>query len=283
MPVDPLSAGALVGYVASGAAGALVKSLAEKGASWLIDAARAQSPVVQQKMNANLNNLVKHLAARVERLEAEIPPEILANAMDDPSTALLFRKALMNGSATDNDDRHAVLAAIIENRLRGGAEDMVALIGGGACEIVSTLSEKQMRWLAVLVRIYVLRPSENPEPQAFSNVADYSKACLDWWSKIDILLDGLSDLSNVDIAHLEATGCITFETIVSRNLAELVALRSTPQYQLDYSVLSAWKSWPRIQELWMSRLQKIRLMSYGQIIGIIMHDRLLGERAQINW
>ena len=213
-----------------GASGALVTLLADRGVGWLVELVGSHSEVVQEQVQQNAQNFMIRLAGRVERLEAEIPvsdKHIFEDALGHPSSSLLMQKALLSAAVTDNDDRHEILSELIAQRLTSGAEDMVALAGGAACDIVSALSSRQIKLLGLTARLFEIRPTV-----IFESIdqEQYDKLMVSWWNNIGDLVEETKDFNELDIRHLGALSCAS-SLPVTRNLSGTLALKSNPELQ----------------------------------------------------
>ncbi len=147
----------IVTGAAGGAAGAFVKELTNQGVEWLRSRMGNHSPTVQAQVEENARNFLIRLAARVQRLEEELPAdqkEIFDNALGHPSSSLLMQKAIISASITDNDDRHSILAELIAQRLSAEDEDMIALAGAAACDVVNALSSRHIRLLGLMAHVF---------------------------------------------------------------------------------------------------------------------------------
>ncbi|MBL7687126.1 MAG: hypothetical protein JNJ49_03755, partial [Bdellovibrionaceae bacterium] len=149
--MEPMSA-LIISSAIGGAAGSFVKELSGSGIKWLVELVTAQSPEMQATAKKNMENFVTRLAARVERLEKEVPAEgsgVFQEALRHPSSALLIKTAMVDAAITDNDDKHELLSELIAQRLGAKADDMIALAGAAACGVVNSLSSRQIKVLAV--------------------------------------------------------------------------------------------------------------------------------------
>lgn len=269
----------------SGAAGSFIKEISSNGFKWLIELVTAQSPEMQTAAKANMENFVTRLAQRVERLEKEIPAdkaEIFKDSLNHPGSALLIKTAIIDSAATDNDEKHELLAELIAHRLTANADDMIALAGSAACSIVSCLSSRQIKILAILSTLKRIRPLNR------SNVIDSHIAkehIKKWWG--DNLNPLLADanfnlITDLDYEHLAAMGCIRI-SIASTNLSELLSkgiIESEPT--LDESDFKEQRWYEVLKQQW-TGLGHSTPTSIGQLIGILHRDSKLRTSTQINW
>jgi hypothetical protein len=217
----------LITPAVAGAAGALVKELANKGVDWLIALVASHSPAVKEKARQNLQNFVYRLAKRVELLEAELPPsqkDVFSGALDQPDLSLLIQKCLVSAAATDNDDRHSILSELIAQRLTADADDMIALVGGAACDVVGSLSSKHIRLLGLIAKLFVIRPANLPQ---IADQTQYDDIAIAWWSSMEQICTTIESLKPLDIDHLVGLSCVRI-SIGSSQLSDVLTLEVTP-------------------------------------------------------
>lgn len=282
--MDPLTT-LVVSSAVGGAAGSFIKEISSNGVKWLVELVNAQSPEMQATAKANLENFVTRLAQRVERLENEIPAdksEIFKDSLNHPSCALLIKTAMIDAATTDNDEKHELLAELIAQRLTAEADDMIALAGAAACDIVNSLSSRQIKILAILSTIKSIRPLQR------FNIADpfqAKNAINKWWkSNIDPLITGTNFnlATQLDYEHLAAMGCIRI-SIGSSELVKLVSREiAEPDPNFDASELKGQPWYDALEQQWQG-LGHSTPTSVGQLIGILHRDTKLKTNTQINW
>ena len=267
----------------AGAAGALVKQLADKGIEWLIQLVGSHSPAVQAQAQTNLQNFLYRLARRVEQLEAELPKEqrgVFEDALSHPSSSLLMQKAIISAAATENDDRHTILSELIAQRLTAGADDMIALVGAASCDVVNALSSRHIRLLGLIARLFSIRPLHPPE---ITDQNQYDQYVTSWWGPLGELCRGLEDTNNLDIQHLVGLSCISV-SIGSKDLTALLTLRIKPvEMKPTMTQFEALLWWPNFRKVWDMGLGHATPTSVGTLIGILYHDSHLRSRTQIDW
>jgi hypothetical protein len=282
--MDPITT-LVVSSAVGGAAGGFIKEISSNGVKWIIELVTAQSPEMQTAAKKNLENFVSHLAKRVERLEGEIPTEkaeIFKKALNHPSSALLIKTAMIDSATTDNDERHELLAELIAQRLTANADDMIALAGSAACSVVISLSSRQIKILAVLSTIKIIRPLQKNNISELSNAKKYIN---DWWEKnIDPLIkDGnVANATNLDFEHLAAMGCVRI-SIGTGDLAKIVSsgiVSPEPDFNEAEFIGQEW--FDTLKKQW-ENFGHATPTSIGQLIGILHRDTKLKTRTQINW
>lgn len=279
--MDPISV-AVVG----GAAGAFVQTLASHGVEWLVTLVSAQSPAVQQKIESNAHNFIIRLADRVSRLEQELPSDersVFDDALEHPGTSLLMKRALVSAAATDNEDRHSILSELITQRLTAGEDDMIALSGAAACDVVSALASRHIRLLGVMSVLFDIRPSQVIR---FESQDAYDVGCKGWWNdQMKLLCDSsLMQVQGIDIKHLEGVSCLR-TSIGGHNLDQIMKL-ATPAdmpFSPTRGVFEELGWWAPLQHIWEVGVKQATLTSTGALIGILYHDRILGKQTEITW
>lgn len=283
--MDP-STSLIVTAAVSGAAGSFIEKIASNGMQWLFALVTAQSPEMQAMAKKNMENFVVRLAERVERLEREIPADksvIFKSSLNHPSNALLIKNAIVDAATTDNEDKHALLAELIAQRLVANADDMIALAGAAACSIVDCLSTRQIKMLAILTTVKDIRPSL--KIKNIDNHLEASRYVINWWnSNVSPLVnDGIFDVAtSLDYEHLAAMGCIRISIGTSDLLAVLSSNIFESEHKLEESLLFNQNWYTSLKNQW-DLLGCSTATSTGRIIGILHRDVKLKTNTQINW
>lgn len=267
-----------------GAAGAFVKEVTEHGVDWLIELVASHSEDVQAAAQENARRFLIRLAQRVERLEAELPvdgKQILDNALSDPGTSLVMRRALVSAAATNSDDRHQILADLIAQRLNADPDDLVALAGGAACDVVCALTTRQMNLLALAVRIYDIRPIADG-PLRTPDQAAYDQDVLKWWEPLDALVRNCVGVSRMDFRHLDAMSCI-YTRSFRADLLAVLSLINEPPFKLSPADLQRQPWWPDLNNIWELGLGNAYATSIGGMVGTMRHDMVVNLKTQIRW
>jgi len=270
----------LVAPVLAGAAGAFVGKVVDKGAEWLIELVAAHSPAVQATARRNAQNFIEHLAVRIERLEAELPvakKAVFDEALDHPGTSLLMQKALQSAAVTENEDRHELLAELITQRLTADADDMVALVGFAACDVVNSLSSRHIRLLGLAAQVLAIAPNF----AAPSSQTEYDSLYNIWWGlTLDKLVPGLEEVEgNYDFLHLAGLGCLTI-SIGKKDLNKVLVLKGIEGYTPNIDILRERPWWPSFERLWDS-LKHCTLTTVGVLIGTLYRDQVCGARTRM--
>ena len=274
----------IVTPVLAGAAGAFIKTLADKGVQWLIELVGSHSAEVQKQAQENLQNFVIRLAHRVEQLETELPVEkreIFDRALGHPSTSLLFQKAVVNAATTDNDDRHLILSELIAERLTAGADDMVALVGSAACDVVQALASKHIRYLGMAARFFHIRPDQIPEIKSQKKYEDF---IVNWWNPLEQLCSGLEDFKEVDFHHLIGLSC-AYHQLPRHDFEKYIKIKTKPNnYDLPLDLINNQPWGPLFTKLWEIGTAHIILTAKGFLIGVLYHDSCISDGpTKLNW
>jgi|GEM_PF-3127890 len=273
----------LITPIVAGAAGAFIKQLGEKGVNWLIQLVGSHSQTVQAQAKANLENFLIRLAKRVEVLEAELPAserQVFEEALSHPSLSLLLQKSMVSAASTESEDRHTILSELIAQRLSAGADDMIALVGAAACDIVNALSSKHIRLLGLIARLLSIRPIGKPE---FTEQGEYDKYLLTWWAPLATLCEGLEGVNELDLRHLAGLSCITI-SVGARQLYQLFALAVVPSaMEPTMTAFEAEAWWGDFKRIWDVGLGHVSLTTLGELIGVLYHDSQLKSETVIPW
>jgi hypothetical protein len=277
--------------VVAGASGAFVKEFASKGVEWLIQLMGSHSQTVQAQVEQNARNFLVRLAERVQRLEEELPAaqrEVFDSALGHPSLSLLMQKALISASVTDNDDRHSILSELIARRLSAEDEDMIALVGSAACDVVSALSSTHIRLLGLMAHLFFFNP---PPEQPIRNQEEFLQILLSFWRELEKLCDRLDSAKRSDILHLAGLSCI----LINRGAARDLELTLSPWLNMvpwssrsdlhrpDFAFLKQQSWWQRFQRIWALGFQNVFLTSTGLLIGVLFRDGSLKKLTRIDF
>ncbi len=265
-----------------GAVGGFVSVLTTNALTWVSH--RLQ--LTQGKAEKNIKKFTKKLSHRLERLEYELDElkkSVFQDALESPNTAFLFEKAIRESAATDCDERHALLAELIAQRLSAGGEDMIALAGNTACGLINFLSVRQINLLALLAVLYEVRPlQKQTTPQ---DVDQASRYILNWWeSQLSKTLQNfdIKTINRLDIEHLASLGCLrisigskSFKSIISSNILD-------KDIALSENLLNS-ASWYTSLKSQENSLSHCSLTTTGILIGILHFDSLNNTKTVINW
>jgi hypothetical protein len=274
---------ALAIAVASNAAGGFVKVLTQRGFAWLDRMLESHSEAVQREVRENQDRFLLKLAGRVERLESELPPEDrhrIADALDDPDTSFLLQRACISAATSSSDDRHEILAELIAQRMSCQPDDLVALAGGAACDVVSALLPRHIRLLAFMTRLLRIRPAS---PFAAPDQASYDQHVTRECSALGGMANTLRDVTPLDFSHLAALSCILYFPTSERNLVAAFSYKATPERAVTVASLKSQAWWSDVERLWQIGVKHSDLTTTGQIIGVLRYDCEMKTRTSIQW
>ncbi len=266
-PVSLVALAAAVGGLA-GKFGEKAWDLAEK---WLARHFENHVPAAQAAARANSASFVYELATRVGALEethAEIKQRV-AEAQSDPHFSLVLQKAILGSAQTDDRRMHALLADLVAARLLADSESTLSLAIGLACGVVPNLTSDQLRLLALLVFLHEIRPRDR-----YAVKQDYH----DWLAVHLRYFDDL-EYREIDVRHLVALGCVTFQPASERSLEVLFAMKNglvTDEF-LDFGTFFATGSGSTLEIAWNEGLAGVDLTSIGSVIGGKVHDSITGR------
>lgn len=266
-----------------GAAGNLIAEVGKKGGEWLAEKYQAHNPEVQRRAKINAENYLDRLAKRVERLEKELPTSqnVIDEALNHPGTSLLMQKALISAAATDNELRHTLLSELIAQRLTAESEDMIALVGSAACDVIGSLSSRQIKLLGIMARLFGIRPDQTMK---FENSDAYNSFLISWWNTFGLFTDDLDKTNNLDFLHLDGLSCINYSSISENNLEKLLEIEiGTIKYNIDINKFEKLKWWNNFYYAWNVGIINSNLTSIGMLIGILFHDSESKTKTTINW
>ncbi|MFC1555961.1 LPO_1073/Vpar_1526 family protein, partial [candidate division KSB1 bacterium] len=249
----------------------------------LIDLAIQNSPKAKDQAFKNLVNYTGHLEQRVSLLEMELPivkNNSLSEAFSNPANMKFLGKCLNEACLTSDDDRHSILASLLLERLNSNENDMVALVGSAACEVVNSLTEVHFRILATAL---ILHRKIIPKYEGKATKEIFSEHIDDIFRKYEKLLSKEIIVMDIDFGHLWALSCL-MHLGMRRKL-----------YEVYYSSLhldgwghkdatpSKHEWWNNLELIWSRGLTYSILSATGTLIGIFYLDHLFDEKSEIHW
>jgi len=270
---DPLSLIAL-GAALGGISGKFSEKAWELAEKWL--ARRYEDHVASAQITARTNSasFILDLAKKIASLEqshAEIA-ERVKTAQSDPHFSLILQKAILGSAQTSDPTKHRLLADLVSSRLLAITESTFSLAIGLACDAVPNLTSTQLRWLALLVFLHEIRPRKKYENKA---------AYIDW---LCVHLRHFNDLEfrDIDIRHLVALGCVTYDPTSERSLPMLFTMKNgiiTDEFMtLDTFVDS--DTCFSLKFSWNEGLAGVDLTSVGSVIGGYVWSTLTGRPSE---
>ena len=264
-------------YIAAaigGAAGVFVEKAWNQGEKWLTTYFKDHESKAIEKAQQNALGFLSELAKKVKNLEeqGEQQKKIIDESLNQPDFSALLQKAMMYSALTEDKQKHELLAQLVANRLTVETESMFALASRQACDAVSMLTINQMKILGLLILEGRLQPS--PFPPVNMSQEEFNK----WY--VEYLIDGMQvyqhlTISLLDMVHLEALSCISTSGIsTADNLRHMLYVKKESGVTFDLKLFTSTELGKKMEELWESHLNGVRLTSIGELIGIYVSDML---------
>lgn len=269
---DPISLIAL-GAAVGGAAGKFTEKAWDAGSRWLSAFFSGHAEQAQRAAQENAAAFLLELAQRVKVLEksSSVSQETIAAAQDHPQFSVVLQRALISAAQTDDPRKRATLAFLVAQRLANPQETTVAFASKLACDAVSDITADQLEYLGLGVFIEEIRPKVFIEPAAYQR-----------W--LEVWLSPFEDIAfeDIDMMHLTALGCVTFDPTSERSLSMALSMKNNLQFDEQRFADSAVGSWLQIN--WDLGLAGMKLTSVGSIIGGSVLEHKLGrDVGQPSW
>ncbi len=268
---DPISL-VIVGAVAGGAAGEVVKMGIQSGQIWLRERFASHQAKIAESANRNANDFLNRLAQKVDKLEEEnsINRSVVDSVLEDPSYSILLQKSMLSAAEQSSSKKHELLSRIVSERIRHKEEDLYSLCAPLAVEAISRCTSDQMKMLAILTYMFNLsHPKDLPEPQR-ANI---------FYSVIRPLLD--ISPKQIDILHLESTSCLSFSGIQNYSAEKLIDPKFSST-EKTWEILPKYGDRNSFEKIWSPHLNHCFPTSVGQLVGITALDELRGQRTDLS-
>ncbi len=270
-PISLIALSAAVGGIA-GKFGEKTWELAEK---WLARPFEHHVAAAQTTARTNSASFILELAKRVAVIEQKHPEiaDRINVAQSDPHFSLVLQKAILGSAQTSDPAKHQLLADLISSRLLANTETTLSLAIGLACDAVPNLTSTQLHWLALLVFLHEIRPRNRYKSKA---------AYIDW---LGVHLRHFKDIEfrDIDIRHLVALGCVTYDPTSERSLPILFTMKNgviTDEFMaLDNFIDSDACFTPKFA--WDQGLAGVDLTSVGSVIGGHVWSTLTGRSSEL--
>jgi hypothetical protein len=282
--LDPVTLTLVVSAAAGatgGAAGKIVEKTIDIGGRWLGSYYERHQPEVQAAAAANASDFLEKLAERVDLLEKEAGAtgsERISTAQDDPDFAALLHDSLLASARTTSEEKHALLARLVSERLRYSTESLVALTVPLAAEALPRLTRPQLRFLGLSTLVQGIRPIPFRAP-----TGDLSGNWFVNWLNAHLApYHPFPSLKGIHLDHLESLSCAKHQAFIGRELRSMLESRAIEPFQWPYEDFAESALGKELVEIWNS-MQKITLTSTGMLIGVYVHDELTKMRTVIEW
>jgi len=271
-PVSLIALGAAVGGIA-GKFGEKTWELAEK---WLARRYEHHVAAAQATARTNSASFILELAKRVEVIEQKHPEtaDCINAAQSDPHFSLVLQKAILGSAQTSDPAKHQLLADLVSNRLLAKTETTLSLAIGLACDAVPNLTSTQLHWLALLVFLHEIRPRNKYESKA---------TYIDW---LGVHLRHFKDIEfrDIDIRHLVALGCVTYDPTSERSLPVLFTMKNgvvTDEFMAALDNFVDSDACFTLKFAWVEGLAGVDLTSVGSVIGGHVWSTLTGRPSEL--
>ena len=241
---------------------------------------------MREHAEQNAQRFIKRLAERVDRLEAVLPDntnEVFHEALAHPSTSLLIQKAILTASVSDIDERHEILSELIRQRLTANADDMVALAGSHACDIVGMLASHHIKLVAIATIAYHIRPSD------IINVSDqdeYNQLHVEYWRHMlrEIVSSYDREPAQYDVRYLAGLGCLV-KSVFTAEFDDVMKLKNAKDflYQNSSDLFSKEDWLGKFVTIFEAELHNFVPTPTGILIGTLYRDSISDGQTAIGW
>lgn len=274
----------VIGKAAAAAGGKFVDKAWDNASKWLKEKFRDHSKDVQEQATKNsesfMQNAGKQLQVIVQNSQnSPVTIQLMNDNFKDPDFSATLQEATIASARTNSEEKHLLLSRLIAERVTAKPEDMVSLVSSSAVEAIQKLTSKHLHILGLATLIYQIRPLDFPDNLPPEIVEAHAK---NWWdSQLSAMLAQAKELSHVDMRHLVSLSCIDHDTIFSRDLNPI--LKSGFGEWNSQKYLEESENGKKLAVLYKSTLEHMTLTSTGMMIGILVHDQVVGKRTTINW
>jgi len=274
----------VIGKAAVSAGGKFVDKAWDNASKWLKEKFKDHSKEVQEQASKNsesfMQNAGKQLQVIVQNSQnSPVTVQLMNDNFKDPDFSATLQEATIASARTSSEEKHLLLARLIAERVTAKSEDMVSLVSTSAVEAIRKLSSKHLHILGLATLVYQIRPSGFPANLPPDIVEAHAK---NWWdSQLSAMLAQAKELADIDMRHLVSVSCIDHDTIFSRDLNPI--LKSGFGEWNSQKYLEESDNGKRLLEIYKSTLEHMTLTSTGMLIGILVHDQVMGQHTVIDW
>lgn len=287
--VDPTSLAIATGKVvvskaAASAGGKFVEKIYNDTSKWIKEKFKLHKKEVQKKAQKNANSFLKETGKQLQVIvnaskNSQVTLQLIDKNFRDPDFTALLHQTTLAAARTNLEDRHRLFARIIAERVSAEPEDIVSLVSTTAIDAIGKISRNQLFFLSLAALVYGIRPDDLPKT---AQEIKLEKIAKDWWTRhLSVILPKLSEMKEIDISHLISVSCLDYMRIGSRSLNGLLTAGFGKWETREFLVNT--KEGRLLDKVFKERLQRVTLTSTGQLIGIYVHDHLMGKRTSIDW
>lgn len=270
---DPFSMVA-IGAAIGGAAGKFVEKAWDSGEKWLANYFENHHQKAQEKAKENAGKFIEKIGMKVKAMEDDhtIPKEKIEHAQEQPDFSALLQKSIISAAQTESENKHDILSRIITERLQTENESLLALSSKIACDVVPSLTEKQLQILGLSSDIYVVIPLQKLDEKQYHQ----------WLTNRLSPYKNLS-FSHLDMLHIEALSCGKFQSFLGGDIKNILSSKNNNVF--NYELFAESKIGKAILNIWeQNKLESFNLTTIGQLIGIMVSDRLSNSKTSFaNW
>lgn len=251
---------------------ATVGKVWESGQKLIEHFATGGDRAVRQAAYENALKMANHLADRMSDLERsqQITRQAIQLAFNQPAIHNLMRIALIESAQTDSEEKHALLARLVADRLTSESEGTRALASEMAAQAIAHMTSRQLRILGLQVNLASIRPASMPVE--IDTVNQYNDWIMPYLERQLTPYIGLT-LGAFDLSHLEALSCLRVDEIRARSL---VTMLSSGTLAFDVALFGETNVGKEVTKLWANGLSRVMLTSVGSIVGVYASDMLTG-------
>jgi hypothetical protein len=251
------------------------------GAKWVSEYYANHRAAVVAKAKENCDLFLNSLAHKVGALEqeSEITKSLMTTAMGEPSFSVLLQKAVLTSSQTGDAQKHEILSDVICQRLKSSPDSMFTMASQMAVDAVAHCTLNQLFILGFSASLLHISSQRSD----FASPEEYLRNCSEWFSHRLAPYETL-EIGPLDYAHLQAVACASYvrlQAINTRDLDGMIRdLWSRGPYRLNDGFIDSLALGEKIRHLWEAKkMRSLLLTSVGQMIGILVSDRLCGADA----
>lgn len=276
--MEPISSLIIAGAIGGGA-GKFAEKAWDSGEKWIKSYFKDHKEIALQKGIANSLEFLTELASRVKQLEEsnKVSKEVIEAAQDHPDFSVFLQKAILTSAQTDDKEKHSVLASLVSQRLVSSPESLLSLASKMACDSIAFMTNTQMRFLALMVNLHDMQPSEE------SVIGDDKLTKIEkvhtWLNSILLPYIDLQ-LGNYDIKHLVSLSCLTIEpNPAGRSMKPVLMINAVA---IDFSKLQNYDLIKPIERIWIdTRIDGINTTTTGAVIGVMVSDLISGATTDL--
>lgn len=271
----PLSTALVI--AAQGAAGKLVEKGIDAGVDWIRAHLGRYGIETQERAEANQQEFLTELAARVQRMEEEFGAgggvgADLEERLTDPDFNATLQDALIASARTASPVKHSLLAHAVATRLGAAPESAEAVVCGAAVDVIPRLTHNQLNILGLLTFLHRVTPAPGWPGEGLS--ADHVIYTLHahWSWAVSPYVTAIEPRSE-ELSCLATLGCVFYlpdmhsdvRSVMKRGIARI------PEREVFIEEFLASGVGRELETLWAAGLQSAYPEQIGALIGGAVH------------